>query len=273
MDSVSRLGWAASSTFLVGDLHLGVRSNSLATDELVRNVLAPCWVPGVEAPPNYSVWIEAPTQGEHSSPATALHRLYRSSGLVVRSRDSRRVIDGLVSYLSTHADPHDGLLPSVNAALVGHDRAILLPNQLLGSLELLQPRLERKGWRFVDSFVTAIDPDTAELVVRPNLLPVDWAVIDGLDGRSHRGIDAVPAGRYPIARWIFFPQPGINGSASKAAAVAAAMGTVAKDALGPQASLRAVARVFTRATACSVTSADRKTTVSEIVRIATEVAA
>lgn len=229
-------------------------------------------MPGVEAPPNYSVWIELPGTTESRVPGTPLSRLYRSSGLVVRSRSARRVIDGLVSYLSAHADPQPGVLRSVSAALVGHGRAVLVPSWILGSLELVQPPLERAGWAFVDSFCVSIDPATGELVVPPDVVAVDDSVLAQFPTGDGRAVPSVPAGRYPIVRWALFPLPG-PAPASTATALAAAMGTMVKDCLEPPDLLRGTALVLQRAAPRWVTSTDPKGIAREIIGIASDVRA
>lgn len=212
------------------------------------------------------MWIEPGTRVPGSA-AIALSRLYRSSGLVVRARRPRRVIDGLVSYLSAHADPHPGLMRSVSAGLVGHGRAVLLPSWTIRSLELLQPPLERMGWQFVDSIWAGIDSSTAELVVRPNFVAVDNLALAEFDDVDREAAGPVQAGRYPIVRWIFPMRREATALPSKATAVAAAMGTMAKDTAEPPVLLRGVATVFEQATPSWIASTDPTTMAKDIVAL------
>lgn len=226
---------------------------------MLRRALRASLVEGVQSPPNFSVSINLggpPAPGRPGGGGTRLNILYRSSTMVVRSRRPRRVVEALASYLSTHGSALDGLLLTVGAAIVGGGRAVIVPNNLMGSFEAIQPRLERAGWRFVDSFLTAIDPDTAEMIVRAPIVAVDPIVLGELDevnGRGREELPPVPPGRYPVAGWVFLRGSGAEGAMSRAAGVAAAIETVIKEPLGPAHTLHALAQVFTEAVPRSMT--------------------
>lgn len=241
---------------------MGVRTNTPAADELVRRALAGIWVPGVDAPPNFSVSLELPDGSTAPTKRAKLNILYRSSSMVIRSRSPRRVVEGLASFMSSYEGTADQLLVSVDRAIVGRDQAILVPAALTGALETLDPRLRRKGWRFVDSLLSVIDADTGELVVRDPAVRVDPTAFDGVDDGAAGELPAVPPGRYPVARWIL----GAPGSTdmSRAGAVATAIRAVTTDPLGPALTLRALAKVFerTRPSPADLTAGD-----AEVLRV------
>jgi hypothetical protein len=217
-------------------------------DAAVRQLLAAYLVDGVEAPANLSVRIGATDEeGDEAAAAVAangngkrrsgrgqqIHLLYRSSSLVARSREPSRVLEALVSYLGAflEEDPAS-LLKTSMLGLVADGHAIVAPRPLLGSLKVLQPRVERQGLRFVDTPFATIDPATGELVVPGAPLDIDEAALHTLDvefgGRGRgRAEPAVSPGRYAIRGWaVFSGGPDDTGPLSRAKAVAAAAGSV-----------------------------------------------
>jgi hypothetical protein len=225
-------------------------------DAAIRQVLGAYLADGIEAPANLSVRIgghEAEPDAEsgpkrRSERGKQLHLLYRSSGLAARSRLPSRILQALVSYLdgfAGHGSP--GVLRASALALVADGSAIVVPRALLGSLEALQPRLERQGLRFVDTPFVDIDPTAAELVIEPPTLRVDEGALYSLDqqfaspGRSE---PPVGTGRFPIRGWAIFGGPEETGPVSRAKAVAAVAGSVALDGWEPQDVLEAFVAVF-----------------------------
>ncbi|GEM_PF-5174768 len=203
---MDRLGWAASSTFRVGQWHLGVRSNSAETDALVRDLLRSYLVEeldGIEPPANYSVVLHAGNgQGRGTR---GLNLLYRSSLAVVRSRSPLRVLRALSTYLSSHelADSgREGLLVIDAMAIVGQ-RAVLLPSFLrsYGEPGKLEGRLRRSRVTLVDAPVALVDPEAGELIVPCcDLERADEAVF-AQAARLGPPSDGAPAGRYALAAW------------------------------------------------------------------------
>jgi hypothetical protein len=163
-------------------------------DAAVRQLLAAYLVEGIEAPANLSVRIGGSTvEGEdpeaeeaavngngkrRSGHGQQIHLLYRSSSLVARSREPSRILSALVSYLGAflEEDPAS-LLKTSMVGMVADGHAIVAPRPLLGSLKVLQPRVERQGLRFVDTPYATIDPATGELVVPGEPLDIDEAAL------------------------------------------------------------------------------------------------
>jgi hypothetical protein len=195
-------------------------------NDVLRAALASHVVDGVEAPANYSVQL-----GDTSGASAGFHFLYRSSSSVVRTRDARRVVRALVTYLSSHRlddvghwDPDLIRLHAVT--LVTGEVALLAPAILRLWPELIERRLNARGMRFADTPWALLDPARGEVIVPEPSLEVDWSALDGLDaltaGRD-RPDPSVPPGRYPIAGWAFRVKPEQAGRLSRAQAVMQAL--------------------------------------------------
>jgi hypothetical protein len=154
-----------------------------------------------------------------------------------------------VSYLGAFLDDgHDSLLQTSMLGLVTDGHAIVAPRSLLGSLKVLQPRLERQGLRFVDSPFAMVDPSTGELVVPASPLDIDGDALHSLDkefGARGRTDEGVRPGRYTIKGWAGFAGgPDDAGPMSRAKAVAAAAGSVVLGDQEPQSVLDTLAEMF-----------------------------
>ena len=215
--------WAATSTFAVDGLHLGVRSTTTVADEALRVALARYLVANVEAPPNYSVQLGEPANGG----AAGFHFLYRGSASVVRTRDLRRVFRALVTHLSSHGkDADPGLMRVHGVTLVAGDRAVLAPGVLRQWPELIERRLNARGLRFTDTPLALVDPVRAEVVVPEPSLDVDWSAFDALAERAggrDRPDPPVAPGRYPLVGWAFWLGADRAGPLSRAQGVMQAM--------------------------------------------------
>lgn len=203
MDKLNRLVWAGSSTYRIGPLYLGVRSDSAWLDQVLREALQDYWVPEVEAPPNYSIVISREDSNGNSA---GLNMLYEGHTNLVRSRYPERAIRALFQHLAKYLPAQsDGLLRAAAQALVRDGRAILVPNFVVTWMAQLAPRLNRSGWQFVDQPQAAIDLEHAELVVLPPRLAISDSWLKELSGnRSEKEPDLVEPGRYPLAGWGVF---------------------------------------------------------------------
>ena len=223
MGKLDRLVWAASSTYHIGPLHIGVRTDSEWLDGIIRKALSAYHVPGVEAPTNFSVVVP---QAKPNGGPKGLNMLYEGHSNLVRSRHPERVVEALFQYLAKYLpDEPNGYLKIRDLALVRDGQSILVPRGVVIWLDLLAPRLSRAGWQFVDRPWSTLDLDTAELVVPPPMLSVDGGWEDEIGvGQSQREPAAVGPGRYPLAGWGVFSEE--KGVMTPAAGVAAAAGTV-----------------------------------------------
>jgi hypothetical protein len=202
LEKLNRLDWPVTSTYLIGGVHLGVRTTIPAVDAVLRRALAAHLVDGIEAPPNYSLLIDPDGKGYDF--------VYRSTAAVVRTRDPRRIASGLVSHLSTHVqEPPAQLLHIKGTVLVHEGRAILAPAQTRGWIEQIGRRLGEAGLVMVDLPSAWVDPVTAEVVVPPYAIEVDWDALGALadvvpQGRPRRPDPGVAPGRYPLVGWAFY---------------------------------------------------------------------
>lgn len=209
MQKLDRLGWAASSTFRIGEWHIGVRSKTFEADELVRRFLSSYLTEGIEAPANFSVVLRTPGDEQ-----TTLSKLYRDHSTVVRSpRRPSRVLKGLAEHLSEYLDlnPKD-LLKLRMAALVRDGEAILVPASIVVWMDTLVPRLNGRGAQLLDAPFAMVDPTRGELVVLPPPLDVDETIVQLLDAQADPGVGSEPPpvlpGRYPVRGLSLFSGAG-----------------------------------------------------------------
>ena len=217
--------WAKTSAYEVGEFHIGVRADSLATDDLLGRVFATHRLPGdVEAPDNYSVVIAE--EGKRS--ARSLNLLLWGSSTVVRSRSPRRVLLALAAYLSSALEPQEGLLRTSNVGAIVGDSAILMPSVVMQWLEDVQPRLSRLGVRLVDQPFSTIDPDRLELVVPEPRVEVDEGALAEISeptpSRSEQ--PRVEPGCYPLRAWTVWETEEVDAPLTRAKAVAASLPSI-----------------------------------------------
>lgn len=174
---------------------------------------------------------------------TDFHVLYRGITAVIRTRDLRRLLDGLLAYLSAMVEqPDDTTLRLDVLAFVKDGAAVLAPADIRTALPSLERRLNAKGLRVVDRPWARLDPATAELVLTAAELAVDVEVLDEVAaGRD----PAVAPGRYPLVGWGFGVGPGESGPISRALAVTlAGARLVDRRTVRPGRALGALARVM-----------------------------
>jgi hypothetical protein len=202
LEKLNRIDWVASSTFVIGGVHLGIRTNVPAVDAVLRRALAGHLVDGVVAPPNYSLLIDTEGRGYDF--------VYRSTAPVVRTRDPRRLAEGLVRHLSTHVQtPPSDLLHLKSTAFVSDGIAILAPAQARGWIEATGRRFAEAGLVPVDMPSAWVNDSIAELVVPEPAVEVDWEALAEFSaafphGRLRHPDPGVAPGRYPLVGWAFY---------------------------------------------------------------------
>ncbi len=219
----------------------------------------------VEAPVNYSI-VLGDDDGGGRGATRALNLLYRSSGLVVRSRSRARVVDGLLAYLSDFLPRPEGFLVTDALGVVSNGSAVLIPRFILSMLKQAQPRFNRVGLQFVDTPVSTIDPASRELVVPPPALEADAAALEGLDRRPPAGseIAAVEPGRYALKAWAFLAQAESFEQMTRAKAVAATIASVAGDRDTLSDALHTLGDLFTTVQPVGVPSARPQDVVDQL---------
>ena len=127
---------------------------------------------------------DGPTLSLRRGGGRQFHVVYWGSCPVVRTRDRRRAVTGLLGHLAGHRPPLPGSLRLWGVAAVrdGVAVAVLIEQNQ-------RPRFERplraQGWTLVDRPWVDVDPDQAQLIVPPVLEPSRdrvQALIDLLDG-------------------------------------------------------------------------------------------
>ena len=164
---------------------------------------------------------------------------------MIRTRDLRRLVDGLLAYLSAAVErPGDTLRVDV-LALVKDGAAILAPSAIRSSLASIERRLNAKGLRVVDRPWACVDATAGELVVAEPELSVDPLALDEL-GRVGRD-GAVMPGRYPVVGWAFGVGQEEQGPISRALALTlAGSRLVDRATLQPQVALDRLASLVSR---------------------------
>ncbi|MDQ4070652.1 MAG: hypothetical protein M3203_14445 [Actinomycetota bacterium] len=196
------------------------------------------------APPNFSLHV---AEDDGARGAKDFHLLYRGITAVVRTRDLRRLVQGLLGYLSAVAErPDADMLRLDLLALVTEGAAVLAPAAVRSSLASIERRLNAKGLRVVDRPWTCVDVTTGELVVPEPDLTVDRSALDQLPSGG-RGERAVPPGRYPVVGWGFGVGREEQGPISRALALTLAGSRLLdRPPAGPQHTLDRLAGVLGR---------------------------
>jgi hypothetical protein len=122
----------------------------------------------LEAPPNLSL-----TFGEGHGRVRGLHFLYRSGLSVVRTDSPGRLLRGAIRHLEGFASAPPGMT-RVNAKLLVRDgEATLVDGRFGGTVDMLERRLHRMGYRLVDVHAPLLDRDTLDIKLEAPRLDVD----------------------------------------------------------------------------------------------------
>lgn len=229
-----------------------MRSQTAEIDALLRRALAAHFVPGVEAPSNYS--LIAPGSAADGRPR-GVNILYRSAIAVVRSRTPGRAVRALLGYLGSHADEErdDVLLVRAFAVIAG-DVAVLAPWISVYRIDALEPRLARAGLRPLDSPYAALDPATGELVAEEPRLDLDRAALALLDREEP---PPVATGRYPVRGWALLRPREDPVPFSRAEAVAETMRSLVNaQRIGGDRALATLERAFAGARLATIGTID-----------------
>ena len=177
----------------VGDLAVGVRVNDGNTLEIVRGVLRPSLVEGVDASPNLSLAI-----GGQRGRVRDLHRLYRGSATVLRAPSLRRLLSATVAHLDAFLPAPEGLLPLVGDLMIGDGGAVIV-RDVFGARPVPDRRLARLGFRQVDVVTPALDIATLEIVVTPARIPIDHDALAAIVDRDSAEMSALTVERrFPV---------------------------------------------------------------------------
>jgi hypothetical protein len=196
---LDRQSWHAVVPVAVGDVAVGVRADTPATEERLRALLAPWVDDSLEVQANYSVRL-AETDGDRG--VRALHLLYRSFYPIVRSRRLVDIADALLAHLSDHAAAaarETALLRLRALAFVGEGRAAVVAPELWSQLSHVDRRLAAAGWSLLNRPRVLLDPDAASVVAStPALVPP----ADGYAAFGGTAWSPPPERRLPVDRWV-----------------------------------------------------------------------
>jgi hypothetical protein len=178
----------------VNDADLAARLRTLLRAHVVADPAAPV---------NYSLQVAAPVRNRRGA---GFYLLYRGSAMVLRTRDPRRLVNGLLLHLESDGTRlARGQLAIRGLAVVRGDRARLAPPALRPWLSRLERRLNLRGWRVVDTPWVLVDAKGPTVVVPQPRLDVDpegFAAIETL-ATGAPGDPPVPTGRYWLTEWVF----------------------------------------------------------------------
>jgi Coenzyme PQQ synthesis protein D (PqqD) len=249
---------AEASTYEVNGVWVGVRSDSEATEWVVRRALSAYHVPGRSNPPAH-LSVVLPTVD--SDGRRLLNLLLVGDQTVLRSRSPRRVVRALAAYLSMLVADQEGTLAppgtyavSAMAALVGTD-AVLLPRHIPTAAV---SRLARAGFRMVDLPVAILDPASGELVVPQGLVEIDEEAFDLVPETDLGGTEGawVPPGRYPLRAWALGVELDRADDFTAARAVAAAWALCLGSPSAPEATLQLLVDLLERLPTLPVSLSD-----------------
>ncbi|MFN2538033.1 MAG: hypothetical protein ABR549_07760 [Mycobacteriales bacterium] len=240
--SLDNWGWAATSTFSVGELDLGVRSSSGQLDEAVRQLLAPELRADLKAPANYSLF-QAP-RAEPGDPQR-LHELFEGCASRWRARSAAELVTVLLLQLEGQRLRQQSEVIALSAVvLVTAAGAVVVPTGYRQPFLEAAPILRRDGALLWPACTVGLDPSTGEIVLPAPALALDgsaWPAIARLDNGPPRELP-VP-GRYPLAGWLpLLWRPPERPMTRGQAVLGAYPAIVNLDLIGAERALRALAR-------------------------------
>jgi hypothetical protein len=121
---------------------------------------------------------------------------------VLRTRLLGRLLRAVPLLLDGYAPPPKGLVRLNAWVLVGSDEAVLVDRRYTESLERLEPRLARNGYRRWDGYFAEVDPAAGEVALGPPRLILDADTAAALEPPDDREVGAVDAARRPVRSLI-----------------------------------------------------------------------
>lgn len=162
----------------VGDLVIGVRTNDDEMSSLLLGALRPHHEADLDAPPNMSLLF-----GASHGRVRNLHFLYRTGESVVRTGSRGRLLRGALRHLEGFA-PAPPDMTGMNARLLVRERhATLVDGRFGATLDVLERRLHRLGFRIVDVHTPRVDRQSLEVKLEAPRLELDPAGRAEIDRR------------------------------------------------------------------------------------------
>lgn len=192
----------------VGDLLIGVRTNDDEMTALLRAALRPHVEAHVDAPPNLSL-----TFGETEGRVRGMHFLYRSGVSVARTTSRGRLLRATLRQVQGYGPPPAGTT-SLNARLLLRgDAAVLVDGRFGGTVDIVERRLHRIGYRMVDVPGPLLDRETLEVRIQGPSITVDRdgrAEIDRRDPPGRHEVELHEA-RYRLGGVVVWGEPEPDG--------------------------------------------------------------
>lgn len=232
--AADRMPWFDLRTFHADPWDLGIRSNTQSTSLLVQRLLGSIARPGLESPySNLRVAIHE--EGAATGPE-ALNVLYHKCKPALRSRNPRRVLEALVSWVDSYRHGSRSDVVAVNAQAIMRDgRCVLFSHALDRDVRMARRKLIANGLAVADDPIVLIDPVRAEVVIEPPAFSIDSSVLTEADRSIDETDRAVPPGRYPVQAVLVWARKPTGSVMSRARGIySLAYPAVNGQALGPQ---------------------------------------
>ena len=168
----------------IGPQILGLRSDSGAILDALREVLGPSLADDVEPYPNITIQV-----GEHRGSGRPIPHVYRRGGLAVRATSIGHAVRASLGLLATFepAVGHDRFRRPLRARAVFGPRGAVLVSEMFGpGLETRARRLGRDGLTLVPGAPVFVDPQTFEVVTPTPQFAYDEDALDRLEARYPR---------------------------------------------------------------------------------------
>jgi hypothetical protein len=179
----------------LGPWIVGLRSNDQEVVEVLRGVLAPLVVEGVDVFPNLSLLV-----GQDEGRNRPRHTLWRRREVVLRTSSLAQLVRAALWNLEALVrTPEPGALSLRGEFVLGPGGAVLVhPRPMPGHLS--DQRLARWGWRRGDGLPPLLDRETSEVIVPQPQLATDPEGLAELDRRFpvEDGTPPLVPGRYPL---------------------------------------------------------------------------
>jgi hypothetical protein len=186
------LGQAGYVAVDTGDRIVGLRSNDAEVVALLRGILAPMVVEGVDVYPNVSLRV-----GHVRGTTRPRHLLWRRREVVLRTGSLGHLVRAALGALESLLPVPDGLLALQGGFVVGHGGAVVLHPR---AVRLPSRQLARWGWGDGGGRPPLLDPERGELIVPGTRLVTDLEAVADLDRRFPPSENEVPlpAGRHRL---------------------------------------------------------------------------
>jgi hypothetical protein len=199
---------AGPNAISIGDRIIGVRANDQEMAALLMGALRPHLVGDVDAPPNLSLKF-----GDADRQVRGLHFLYRGSMSVARTDSPGRLLRAALRHLEGFMPPPPDAAPVNAKLLLRGDDAVLVDARFGGTVDTMERRLHRMGFRLVDVHAPLLDRETLQVTLDAPRLQIDAAGRAEIDRRYPVAPEEVELheARYRLRRLVVWGDPEPDG--------------------------------------------------------------